>query len=433
MSSNGRRPFFRIVASAAVALGLAALLAPAASAQGLFSQPKYAAIVVDANSGEVLYAKRADAPRYPASITKVMTLYMTFEALQAGRLQPNEMIGISPHAASQAPSRLGLRPGQGLTVDQAIKAVSVKSANDIAVALAERVGGSEGHFADLMTAKARQLGMAHTRFANASGLPDPRQISSARDIAILSRAVLRDYPQYYGYFSQRTFEFNGQSIPNHNHLLLRMPGVDGLKTGYTVAAGFNLAASAVRDGRRLITVVLGGSSTAARDENVETLLSAGFEVLHRRSLGQNITVASIADTEDNGALQRPPVEQGDGDQQGMKVELADASRDDGNDVVGSRVVAAAMRADATGCTGYRDVRVRVKGRHGHMKTAIRRIEVCNGKPGRTVSSTVARAAPADPCLKLRGARHRTCERKHEASVAKATPKKRHHRAKVSEG
>jgi len=252
------------------------------------SEPRYAAIVLDAGSGEVLYEKRADSPRYPASITKIMTLYLAFEALATGHLKETDLITVSAHAAAQAPTKLGLRPGDTIDVEDAMHAIAVKSANDMAVALAEKLGGSESRFAALMTMKAQELGMTRTRFVNANGLPDSRQITTARDIATLSRAVLRDYPQYYGYFSQEQFVFRGQVMNNHNGLLGKMPGVDGLKTGFTNAAGFNLAASAVRDGHRLITVVLGGSSGASRNANVEDLLLTGFDIEQRRDHGEVI-------------------------------------------------------------------------------------------------------------------------------------------------
>jgi D-alanyl-D-alanine carboxypeptidase len=318
----------RLFAAAGMALSLGCGLAGAgtatpASAFTIFSQPKYAAIVVDANSGEVLYSKRADAERYPASITKVMTLYLTFEALATGRLSMHDTVVISPHAYGMAPSKVSNHPGETLSVEQAIQAVTVHSANDVAVALAEKIGGTESHFAELMTLRAHELGMAHSYFVNASGLPDSRQIVTARDIATLSRAVMRDYPQYYTFFGEKSFDFHGKVLINHNHLLLKMPGVDGLKTGFTNAAGFNLAASAVRNGHRLITVVLGGPSTAARDENVEELLDAGFNVLNRRANGSKITIASlIAEPDDmSGPIERPPIEEGSADQPGLQVEV----------------------------------------------------------------------------------------------------------------
>ena len=252
------------------------------------SEPRYAAIVLDASTGEVLYEKRADSPRYPASITKIMTLYLAFEALATGRLHESDIITVSPLAASQPPTKLGLRPGDTITVADAMHAMAVHSANDMAVALAEKIGGTESRFAALMTLKAHELGMNNSRFVNPNGLPDSRHVSSARDIAILCRAVLRDYPQYYHYFGDDEFTYRGVTYRNTNHLLGKMPGVDGFKTGFTNAAGFNLAASAVRDGHRLITVVLGGSSGASRNANVEDLLLTGFDIEQRRDRGQTM-------------------------------------------------------------------------------------------------------------------------------------------------
>jgi D-alanyl-D-alanine carboxypeptidase len=284
------------------------------------SQPKYAAIVVDAKSGEVLYQQAPDDHRYPASITKIMTMYLTFEALQAHQLAFDDKLVISPHAAAQAPSKVGLRPGQTIAVRDAMDAIAVLSANDMAVAVAEKLGGTEAHFAEMMTAKAKQLGMNNTQYVNANGLPDTRQLTTARDIAILSRAVLRDFPQYYAFFSTREFTYLGRTTKNHNHLLGSMPGVDGIKTGFTNASGFNLAASAVRDDRRLIAVVLGGSSTAARDLHVEDLLDAGFTVIKKRELGQTTTIAqNLREPAPVGAIDRVPTEQGDGDQAGVHI------------------------------------------------------------------------------------------------------------------
>ncbi len=276
------------------------------------SEPRYAAIVLDAGSGEVLYEKRADSPRYPASITKIMTLYLAFEALATGHLKETDLITVSAHAAAQAPTKLGLRPGDTITVEDAMHAIAVKSANDMAVALAEKLGGSESRFAALMTMKAQELGMTNTRYVNANGLPDSRQITTARDISTLARAVLRDYPQYYGYFSQEQFVFRGQVMNNHNGLLGKMPGVDGLKTGFTNAAGFNLAASAVRDGHRLITVVLGGSSGASRNANVEDLLLTGFDIEERRDHGETLTLTqNLFEAPPPVTATLPQIEQGD--------------------------------------------------------------------------------------------------------------------------
>ncbi len=290
------------------------------------TQSKYAAIIVDAKTGEVLYAKRADSPRYPASITKVMTLYLTFEALASGKLRLDDRVPFSPRATAQAPTKLGVRAGDSITVSEAMQAMAIKSANDVAVAMAEKLGGTESRFAALMTLRAQELGMHNTRFVNASGLPDSRQITTARDIAIMSRAVMRDYPQYYRLFSQQQFTFRGQTMGNHNRLLGRMPGVDGIKTGFTNASGFNVAVSAVRDNRRLIGVVMGGPTTALRDQNAEDLLLTGFDVMSRRARGEKITIAqNLFEPELSGPVQRGAVEQGDADQDGMKIVLASAT------------------------------------------------------------------------------------------------------------
>jgi D-alanyl-D-alanine carboxypeptidase len=325
------KPARRLLLSIGLAVATSvAAVAPAAQAEIPYlqlpaNQPKYAAIIVDAKTGEVLYAKRADSPRYPASITKVMTLYLTFEALAAGRLKLDDRVPVSPHAAAQSPTKLGVAAGDSVSVSEAMQAMAIKSANDMAVAMAEKLGGTESRFAALMTLRAKELGMENTHFVNASGLPSSRQITTARDIAILSRAVMRDYPQYYRLFSQQQFTFRGRVMGNHNHLLERMDGVDGLKTGFTNASGFNLAVSAVRDGRRLIGVVMGGSSTAARDNNAQDLLLTGFSVLERRARGEKITVAqNLFEPEPTGQIMRPSIEQGDGDQEGQRIMLASA-------------------------------------------------------------------------------------------------------------
>jgi D-alanyl-D-alanine carboxypeptidase (penicillin-binding protein 5/6) len=327
MIQHARRLFLALGLAAFTALG--SIATPASAQIPYFqnllsaSQTKYAAIVVDAKSGEVLYAKHEDSPRYPASITKVMTLYLTFEALASGKLHPDDRVTFSPHATAQAPSKLGVRAGDSISVIEAIQAMTTLSANDAAVAMAEKLRGTESRFAALMTLRAQELGMQNTHFANANGLPDTRNLSTARDIAIMSRAVMRDYPQYYHYFGLEGFDFRGRQIVNHNHLL--GPGVDGLKTGFTNASGFNIAISGVRDNRRLIVVVMGGPTRVARDQNAEDLLLTGFNVMRRRAMGEKITVAqNLFEPELSGPVVRPPVEQGDGDQDGLKVELASA-------------------------------------------------------------------------------------------------------------
>ncbi|HLJ71455.1 MAG TPA: serine hydrolase, partial [Roseiarcus sp.] len=234
--------------------------------------PPFSAMVVDENSGRTLYAVNQDALRHPASITKVMTLYLLFEQLEKGRITLDTPIEISAHAASQAPSKLGLAPGDSLSTEDAIKAIVTRSANDIAVAIAEKIGGDEQTFADMMTRKARALGMTRTVYVNASGLPDDRQITTARDLTILGRAMEERFPRYFHYFSLHSFEFAGETIGNHDHLLGRVDGVDGIKTGYTNASGFNLLTSLHRDGRSIVAVVLGGRSAGARDAMMEQLL-----------------------------------------------------------------------------------------------------------------------------------------------------------------
>jgi len=231
-----------------------------------------AAIVVDGATGRVIYAMNEDAPRHPASITKVMTLYLLFEQLSSGRVSLDDQIPISAHAAAQSPSKLGLRPGSSIRVEDAIKAIVTKSANDIAVAVAEFVGGSESEFAEEMTRKARSLGMEHTLYRNASGLPNNEQLTTARDLAILGRAIQDRFPRYYRYFSIHEFAFRGQRIHTHNHLMDRFEGMDGIKTGYTAASGFNLLSSVKRDGHYVVAVVMGGKSARSRDNYMEALL-----------------------------------------------------------------------------------------------------------------------------------------------------------------
>jgi D-alanyl-D-alanine carboxypeptidase len=236
----------------------------------------YSTLVIDAESGQLLEADNPDAPHVPASLTKMMTAYLAFEALQQGKLRLTQSIPVSSIAAEQDPTKLDLAPGQTITVEQAMLGLTVRSANDAAVVLAEAMGGTESQFAEMMTRKARLLGMKGTIFRNASGLPDPIQTTTARDMATLARALIRDYPQYYHFFSVREFNFEGTVIPTHNHVLDRFEGADGLKTGFTNAAGWNIVISAVRNGRRLIGVVLGGHTASARDREVMQLLTVAF-------------------------------------------------------------------------------------------------------------------------------------------------------------
>ena len=233
----------------------------------------YADIVVDANSGTVLHSTNPDAPRHPASLTKIMTLYLLFEQLEAGKLKLDSPLQVSKEAAGQMPTKLGLKPGSTLAVEDAIKGMVTRSANDAAVVVAEAIAGDEDAFAKLMTRKAQALGMSRTIYKNASGLPDSGQITTARDQSTLGRAVQERFPRYYKYFSIRTFVFRGQSIGNHNHLLGRVEGVDGIKTGYVNASGFNLVTSVHRGNRYLVAVVMGGSSAGSRDAKMRDLIS----------------------------------------------------------------------------------------------------------------------------------------------------------------
>lgn len=253
---------------------LAVAIAPPAAAQ--IGSDRYAAIVVEAGSGRVLFARDADAPRHPASLTKMMTAYMVFEAVRANRLRWSTPVVMSAHAAARPPSKLGLPAGSRITLEQALLAIITRSANDAAAAIAETLGGTEDNFARLMTLRARQLGMRDTVFRNASGLPDPAQITTARDMATLGLRLLADFPAEYRYFATESFSLRGRVHRNHNRLLASYDGADGIKTGFTRASGFNLVTSATRNGRRLVGVVLGGASAAERDQHMADLLDQGF-------------------------------------------------------------------------------------------------------------------------------------------------------------
>ncbi|KQX26221.1 MULTISPECIES: D-alanyl-D-alanine carboxypeptidase family protein [unclassified Sphingomonas] len=285
--------FARWLACLALALPLTIPAAAPVGAVSPLGAPRFAAVLMDADTNEILYAEQPTAIRHPASITKVMTLYLVFDALDAGRLRLDDRVVMTPHAASQRPSKLGLGVGQSLSVADAISVVAVKSANDVAVALAEKVGGTEANFARLMTAKARQLGMRQTVFANASGLPDPAHFTSAQDIAILSAAMIRNHPARYHCFSERSFSYGKLRMANHNKLLGNVVGLDGIKTGFTNDSGFTLTASAVRDGRRLIAVVLGSPSGWQRDRDITSLLNAGFTALDIRRAGRSEDMVAL--------------------------------------------------------------------------------------------------------------------------------------------
>ena len=255
-----------------------------ASLQGVFAQAdpvsarggRHAAMILDANTGAVLHSQDGDEQRHPASLTKMMTLYLTFETIESGRLALTDKITISPEAASQAPSKLELDAGEQITVSDAIRAVITKSANDVAVALAEKIGGSERIFVGLMNSRARDLGMSKTHFENASGLPNREQLTTAHDMITLGLRLQDDFPKFYPLFAMRAFEYNGATLRNHNTMLNTFQGVDGIKTGYTSASGFNLVSSVHRGGRHLVGAVFGGSSAASRNAEMRSLLMRSF-------------------------------------------------------------------------------------------------------------------------------------------------------------
>jgi D-alanyl-D-alanine carboxypeptidase len=269
-----RRAAAAILQTWLMGCALAAVLPLAAQAQ--IGSYRYSSIVVDDASGKVTEAVNADSPRYPASLTKLMTLYLAFEALRDHHITLNQLVPVSLHAATREPSKLGLVPGTRLTVEDTILAIVTKSANDAACALGELIGGDEERFGQMMTTRARALGMTHTTFRNASGLPDPAQITTARDLALLAHHLIADFPAEYHYFSVPSFYYHGREIPNHDHMLTDYEGADGLKTGYTLASGHNLVTSAVRGGVRLIGVVMGASSNPERDIHMASLLDNGF-------------------------------------------------------------------------------------------------------------------------------------------------------------
>jgi D-alanyl-D-alanine carboxypeptidase len=237
---------------------------------------KTAYLIADATSGREIASDQADELRHPASLTKLMTIYLTFSALDSGRLSLGDGLPVSSNALNAPPTKMGLTPGGSVNVRDATMALVTRSANDAAVVLAEALGGDEPSFARLMTQKARQLGMTSTVFRNASGLPNREQVTTARDLARLANALMRDFPHYYAVFSVQSYPYRGRSLENHNRMLGTYDGADGLKTGYTTASGFNLVMSAMRDNRRLIGVVMGGESAGRRDRQMAELMDRGF-------------------------------------------------------------------------------------------------------------------------------------------------------------
>ena len=265
--------------------------------------PPGSSIVVDGNSGAVLQSTNPDALRHPASLTKVMTLYLLFERLDSGKVRLDTPLKVSEHAADQSPTKLDLKPGSTITVEDAIKGVVTRSANDAAVTIAENLGGDEDGFAKMMTQKAHALGMTRTTYVNASGLPDDDQITTARDQALLGRAIQDGFPRYYKYFSTESFVYHGEAIRSHNHLLGSVEGVDGIKTGFTRASGFNLLTSVHRDNRHIVAVVLGGASAGARDARMRSLIE---EYIHTASAERSAPALAEAGRDLRIAEAKPP-------------------------------------------------------------------------------------------------------------------------------
>src|SRR5688500_10889723 len=270
-----------------------AIILSAACIQPAFASSGFSAMAVDAHTGRILFAQNPDASRYPASLTKMMTLYILFEELRAKRLTLNSSLKCTPHGASRPPSKLGLRAGETLTVENAIKALVTRSANDVASTVAENISGSEKAFAVRMTNTARSLGMTRTAFRNASGLPDPQQVTTARDMATLGLRIQRDFPQYYHYFRITSFSYKGKVIRSHNRLLGKYAGADGIKTGYIHASGYNLTASAGRKGKRLVGVVMGGKTGGARNAYMMKMLDKYFA---KATTSRANTIAAVAGT-----------------------------------------------------------------------------------------------------------------------------------------
>jgi D-alanyl-D-alanine carboxypeptidase len=311
---------------------------------------KYASIVIDIDSAKVLHSRDADEIRYPASLTKVMTLYLVFDAIDSGKLKLSERMTVSKAASRQQPSKLGLKAGSTIKVEDAIRALVTKSANDVAVVFAEKLGGSESKFVGKMNAKAKQLGLEKTNFQNASGLPNKKQVTTARDMAKLAEAMFLDHKDRFNYFSLPSFTWNKRKYENHNTLLKKVAGVDGIKTGYTNASGYNLMASATRDGHRVIAVMLGGTSGRSRDQHVADLLEAAFLEI------SGAPSASLADMRERISFG----ERGNASADDLALAQLRKLSDPGSDPIGD-LIASATDEDEAGSTEEGDDGVEVAG------------------------------------------------------------------------
>ena len=291
-------------------------------------------IIIDAENGEILSSSAPDTLRYPASLTKVMTLYITFDALNKGIIKMSDNLNVSRHSANMAPSRLGLRPGQKIKVETCVKALIVKSANDCASVLAENLGYSEENFAKTMTKVARELGMENTTFKNANGLPNKAQKTTARDMALLAAAMYHHFPQYYKLFSMKSFQYNGQTIYTHNHLLKTFAGADGMKTGFTNAAGYNIITSAKRDGHRVIAVTMGHNTAKERDRHVSKMMDKGLKKLALNDKFQNANMyASLDSKKIHNKTEEAKVAQNNSQQENKSWKLKEQATDATDEIV----------------------------------------------------------------------------------------------------
>ena len=359
--------------------------------------PSFSAIVVDANSGQTLYSVSEDGLRHPASITKVMTLYLLFEALDRGSITLQTPISISEHAAAQEPSKLGLSPGETISVENAIKAVVTRSANDVAVAIAEAIGQTEDNFADMMTRKARALGMSRTLYRNASGLPNDEQVTTARDLTILGRSLEEQFPRYFHYFSTAEFNYGGKVIGNHNHLLGRVDGVDGIKTGYTQASGFNLLTSVHRDGRSLIAVVMGGRSAAGRDRIMENLIADHLSEASTAHTANMIAEAAPAAEATDERLEPPAHLRHPAAPQHAPVQAAESGIEEGDTAAGDDEAPAAQTTVArTSTMAYAPEAEQAAADPGLAKGADGRPAAKARRPARTQKTSAAAAPPEKP-------------------------------------
>jgi D-alanyl-D-alanine carboxypeptidase len=366
---------------------------------------RYAAILIDAENGNVLHEIDATHPWYPASLTKVMTLYMAFEALAQGRIGLHDGMSASYHASRQPQSKLGLRAGETLTVEEAILAVITRSANDAAVVLGEHLGGTEEAFAGQMTAKARQLGMYNTRFMNATGLPNNLQVTTSRDLAILAWKIMKNFPNYYPYFASHGFSFKGRELRGINKFTARYPGAEGMKTGFTCGSGFNLMSSALQNGKRLIGIILGGSTSAERYQLMMNMMDAGFSNRYGDGSYRNISMMTAS------AAGEPPYQLDCGNHPGVQVASAAG---DGNyhRVVNRRPAAKHYRAHKRlrAASGY------------HRLTAAQKAAAKRGSPSRAKAAQSKHSSVTRTAKKTAAAKKKAVKSAANRKTVKKTKK-----------